>query len=57
MAALYGVGADNLRRHPRRDDAIDILVRAFCRPAEDAISICTPYFSAYAHFASCRARG
>jgi histidinol-phosphate aminotransferase/imidazoleglycerol-phosphate dehydratase/histidinol-phosphatase len=51
MAALYGVASDNLVVTRGADDAIDILVRAFCRPAEDAISICTPTFSAYAHFA------
>ena len=33
------------------DDAIDMLVRTFCRAGVDAISICPPTFSAYAHFA------
>ncbi|PSJ36468.1 histidinol dehydrogenase [Allosphingosinicella deserti] len=51
MAALYGVGPDNLIVTRGADDAIDILVRAFCRPQADAISICMPTFSAYAHFA------
>ena len=32
------------------DDAIDMLIRAFCRPGEDAVAICPPTFSAYAHF-------
>jgi len=27
-----------------------MLVRAFCRPGDDAVSICKPTFSAYAHF-------
>jgi len=51
MAALYGVAPDELAITRGADDAIDILVRAFCRPAVDAVSICTPTFSAYAHFA------
>ena len=39
MAALYGVASDNLVVTRGGDDAIDILVRTFCRPGEDAISI------------------
>ena len=52
MAALYGVEAENLVVTRGADDAIDILIRTFCRPGEDAVSICTPTFSAYAHFAA-----
>ena len=51
MAALYGVAAGELAVTRGADDAIDILVRTFCRSGEDAVSICTPTFSAYAHFA------
>ena len=51
MAALYGVAPEELAVTRGADDAIDILVRAFCRPGDDAVSICTPTFSAYAHFA------
>jgi len=51
MAALYGVAADELIVTRGADDAIDILVRTFCRPGMDAISICPPTFAAYAHFA------
>jgi len=50
MAALYGVEPQNLVVTRGADDAIDILVRAFCRPREDAVAICRPTFSAYAHF-------
>jgi histidinol-phosphate aminotransferase/imidazoleglycerol-phosphate dehydratase/histidinol-phosphatase len=50
MAALYGVQPRNLVITRGADDAIDILVRAFCRPGEDAAAICRPTFSAYAHF-------
>jgi histidinol-phosphate aminotransferase len=52
MAALYGVRREHLFVSRGADDAIDVLVRAFCRPGEDAVSICTPTFSAYAHFAA-----
>jgi histidinol-phosphate aminotransferase/imidazoleglycerol-phosphate dehydratase/histidinol-phosphatase len=51
MAALYGVAPENLVVTRGADDAIDILVRTFCRPREDAVSICVPTFSAYAQFA------
>lgn len=51
MAALFGVDADALVITRGADDAIDILVRAFCRPAIDAIAISSPTFTAYEHFA------
>ncbi len=51
MAALYGVPPESLVVTRGADDAIDILIRTFCRPGEDAVSICTPTFSAYAQFA------
>ena len=51
MSALYGIRPEELIVTRGADDAIDILVRTFCRPAKDAVSICTPTFSAYAHFA------
>ena len=50
MAALYGVAPENLVITRGADDAIDMLVRTFCRPGEDAVSICKPTFSAYSHF-------
>jgi histidinol-phosphate aminotransferase/imidazoleglycerol-phosphate dehydratase/histidinol-phosphatase len=50
MAALYGVQPENLVITRGADDAIDMLIRTFCRPSEDAVSICKPTFSAYAHF-------
>jgi histidinol-phosphate aminotransferase/imidazoleglycerol-phosphate dehydratase/histidinol-phosphatase len=50
MAALYGVAPDNLVITRGADDAIEILVRSYCRPQKDAVAICTPSFSAYAHF-------
>src|SRR4051812_22438 len=51
MAGLYEVGPENLVITRGADDAIDILVRTFCRAGQDAISVCQPTFSAYAQFA------
>ncbi|HKT14220.1 MAG TPA: histidinol-phosphate transaminase [Allosphingosinicella sp.] len=51
LAALYGVAPENLVATRGADDAIDILIRSFCRPGVDAISVCQPTFSAYAQFA------
>ena len=51
MAALYGVTRDELVITRGADDAIDMLVRAFCRPQLDAIAISSPTFAAYEHFA------
>ncbi|HEX8127364.1 MAG TPA: histidinol-phosphate transaminase [Allosphingosinicella sp.] len=51
MAALYQVPAESLVVTRGADDAIEILVRAFCRPGEDSVAISVPTFSAYAHFA------
>lgn len=50
MAALYGVTRDNLVITRGADDAIDMLVRTFCRPSLDAIAISSPTFTAYEHF-------
>ncbi|MCH8616105.1 histidinol-phosphate transaminase [Sphingomonas sp. SM33] len=50
LAALYGVQPANLVITRGADDAIDILIRSYCRPGTDAVAICTPSFSAYAHF-------
>jgi len=51
MAALYGVTPQSLLVTRGADDAIDVLVRTFCRAGEDAVAICPPTFSAYAQFA------
>jgi histidinol-phosphate aminotransferase/imidazoleglycerol-phosphate dehydratase/histidinol-phosphatase len=50
LAALYGVEPQNVVITRGADDAIDMLVRAFCSPQADAVAICTPSFSAYSHF-------
>lgn len=48
LAEFYGVGVDNLLLGRGSDEAIDLLVRAFCRPGRDAIAICPPTFGMYA---------
>ena len=55
MSALYGVEPANVVVTRGADDAIDMLVRAFCRAGDDAVAIPKPTFSAYSHFA--RAQG
>jgi histidinol-phosphate aminotransferase len=48
LAALYGVRSDQLFVGRGSDEAIDLLVRAFCRAGEDAILIQPPTFGMYA---------
>ena len=47
LAALYGVRHDQLLVGRGSDEAIDLLVRAFCRAGEDAILIQPPTFGMY----------
>ena len=51
LADLYGVAPASLWVARGSDDAIDLLVRAFCRPGLDSIAVVEPTFSAYAQFA------
>lgn len=48
LGALYGVRPEQLLVGRGSDEAIDLLVRAFCRPGRDAIAICPPTFGMYA---------
>ena len=48
LAALYGVQREQLLVGRGSDEAIDLLVRAFCRAARDAILIQPPTFGMYA---------
>ena len=47
LAALYGVRTEQLLAGRGSDEAIDLLVRAFCRAGRDAIAICPPTFGMY----------
>ncbi|MDR3385883.1 MAG: histidinol-phosphate transaminase [Rudaea sp.] len=48
FAALYGVDPAQVLAGRGSDEAIDLLVRAFCRAGRDAIAICPPTFGMYA---------
>ena len=48
LARLYAVDASQVLVGRGSDEAIDLLVRAFCRPGRDAIAVCPPTFGMYA---------
>jgi histidinol-phosphate aminotransferase len=48
MAGLYGCLPSQLLAGRGSDEAIDLLVRALCRPGDDAILITSPTFGMYA---------
>lgn len=48
MAGLYAVAADNILIGRGSDEAIDLLLRAFCRAGRDAIVVAPPTFGMYA---------
>ncbi len=48
LAALYGVESAELLIGRGSDEAIDLLVRALCRPGQDAVVISSPVFGMYA---------
>jgi histidinol-phosphate aminotransferase len=52
LASLYEVREEQLLVGRGSDEAIDLLVRAFCRPGKDAIAISPPTFGMYAVCAS-----
>ena len=57
LAGLYGVRRDQLLISRGSDEAIDLLVRAFCRAGEDAILIQPPTFGMYAVYAKIQDAG
>jgi histidinol-phosphate aminotransferase len=48
LAALYAVAPAQVLVGRGSDEAIDLLVRAFCRAGRDAVLICPPTFGMYA---------
>jgi histidinol-phosphate aminotransferase len=48
LGELYRVSAESLLVCRGSDEAIDLLVRAFCRPGRDAVIICPPTYGLYA---------
>jgi histidinol-phosphate aminotransferase len=47
MAKLYGARTDQVLVTRGSDEGIDLLLRVFCRPGEDAIVECPPCFGMY----------
>ena len=48
LADFYGVPAEQLLVGRGSDEAIDLLVRSYCRAGQDAVLICPPTFGMYA---------
>ncbi len=48
LARLYGCSAEQLLAGRGSDEAIDLLVRALCRPGQDAVVLTPPTFGMYA---------
>jgi histidinol-phosphate aminotransferase len=48
LASLYDVPSESLLLGRGSDEAIDLVTRAFCRAAEDAVIVCPPTFGMYA---------
>jgi len=48
LGQLYGVAPEQVLVGRGSDEAIDLLVRAFCRPGQDAVLVTPPVFGMYA---------
>lgn len=48
LASLYGVAPQSVLVGRGSDEAIDLLVRGFCRAGQDSVVICPPTFGMYA---------
>ena len=57
LADLYGCTSAQLWATRGSDDAIDLLIRAFCVPGVDSIAVVEPTISAYAQFARVQGAG
>ena len=51
LAGRYGCDAENLLVTRGSSEAIDLLIRVFCRAGQDSIVTTTPTFSMYRHYA------
>lgn len=47
LAELYGVSTEQVLTGRGSDEGIDLLVRSFCRAAQDSVIICPPTFGFY----------
>jgi len=57
LAAFYGVNAGELLVTRGSSEAIDVLVRAFCRAGQDNVLICPPTFGMYEVYARIQGAG
>jgi len=57
MAAFYGVDPSQLLVGRGSDEAIDLLLRVFCRAGQDNILVCPPTYSMYAVAAGIQGAG
>ncbi|MBL8226132.1 MAG: histidinol-phosphate transaminase [Chromatiales bacterium] len=57
LAASYGVAADQALVTRGSSEAIDVLVRSFCRAGQDEIVICPPTFGMYEVYAQVQGAG
>ncbi|HEX7338896.1 MAG TPA: histidinol-phosphate transaminase [Rhodanobacteraceae bacterium] len=57
LAEVYGVRDEQILVSRGSDEAMDLLVRVFCRPGQDAIAICPPTFGMYAVCAGVQGAG
>jgi len=57
LATNYGLAADQVLVTRGSSEAIDVLVRAFCRAGQDGIVICPPTFGMYEVYAQLQGAG
>jgi histidinol-phosphate aminotransferase len=57
LATHYGVAPEQLLVTRGSSEAIDFLVRCFCRAGQDQVMICPPTFGMYAHYAQVQGAG
>ncbi|MEO0997030.1 MAG: histidinol-phosphate transaminase [Pseudomonadota bacterium] len=57
LAGLYGVAADEVLVTRGSSEAIDLLVRSFCRAGRDNVVICPPTFGMYGVYADIQGAG
>ncbi|MDP7661312.1 MAG: aminotransferase class I/II-fold pyridoxal phosphate-dependent enzyme, partial [Gammaproteobacteria bacterium] len=57
LALRYGIDPGQVLVTRGSSDAIDLLIRCFCRPAEDDIVICPPTFGMYEVYAQLQGAG
>ncbi|MDH3978231.1 MAG: histidinol-phosphate transaminase [Gammaproteobacteria bacterium] len=57
LASYYGLAADQLIVTRGSSEAIDLLIRCFCRPGDDDVVICPPTFGMYEVYAQVQGAG